>query len=907
MNRDKIYELNPPKVILFDTFGGIAISSLILCILSGIILAIPYDVSKAYLSITQFLLNNPGAVIARNMHYWSAQFFLIFSVLHMWDHLRIGSEKYIRPGVWFRLILSLFVIMFAMLSGFILKADTDSYHALQIFRTLFEGIPLIGKYIGLVLLGEDGTLLLLYINHVALATIFIIVILFEHARIIWGKGITFVVLLLIFLILSFLFHAPLQYEDSAVVKGPWYFLGLQEILHWMKQPAWIWLITLVFIIPIFLLPFLKEKGARIIKYLLLISLIFYLAFTIIGYFFRGAEWKWTWEVSAVHMPFHPVPMRAASYEHPSDAVLGAYGRAESCMLCHENMSGFSEAHDPRSIGCVSCHLGNPFSPDKDQAHAGMLKVPGNLDHADRSCGTADCHPDITSRIHTSLMSTMSGIISVDRFVFNELPEPAGFFNVADIAHSPADQHLRNMCARCHLGNPKEEPGAVTQESRGGGCNACHLNYSAGASRELDMYLGTTMPDSSLWTMHPSLDLNISNDHCFGCHSRSGRISTSFEGWHETLLQKDEVSSSDTLRVLEDGRVFRYIEEDVHHKAGMQCVDCHDSYELMGDGNLYMHEEDQVMIGCEDCHFSALPPLLLFTDLDVETQKILSLKEKDFDELRLLPLGNTGRSIWNGRVDSDGLPFLLGKISRDRHPLNSPAEICRRGTAHDELSCQSCHTSWMPQCIGCHNEYDPRVAGYDMVERKEETGSWVEYVGLYLAGRPTLGVVEGDERRVHTFTPGMILSIDKSGYDPGHEDPHVFHRLYAPLSAHTTTAKGRSCRSCHNEPMALGYGYGVLAYELNEGSGSWSFVPRFAPNEHDGLPEDAWISFLAEPDGRYSTRTNTRPFSLEEQKRILLLGACLECHDENSEIILSTLDDFDKVIDQRSLKCILPSY
>ena len=79
----------------------------------------------------------------------------------------------------------------------------------------------------------------------------------------------------------------------------------------------------------------------------------------------------------------------------------------------------------------------------------------------------------------------------------------------------------------------------------------------------------------------------------------------------------------------------------------------------------------------------------------------------------------------------------------------------------------------------------------------------------------------------------------------------------------------------------------------------------ANNPNDMLPEDAWIPFLKQPDGNYSTRSNTRPFSLEEQKHILLVGACLECHDEDSELMLSTLDDFEEVLERKSVKCILP--
>jgi len=899
--------LKYPKVFFLDTFGGIALSALLICIISGVVLAVPYDVSDPYASISAFLLSNPGAVIARNMHYWSAQLFLVFSILHIWDHLRLGTERDVRTGVWLRLALGIIVILYAMLSGFILKGDLDSEQAVRIFRTLISGIPLIGEELAYVLLGGEGSALLLYVNHIAIATIFIIAILFEHARILWGRAITFIVLGLIILLLSILFQAPLHDGQSAIIKGPWYFLGLQEILHWMHSPVWIWLIMLSAMLPVLIMPFVSMNRARFLKILLFIAFVFYAVLTVIGYFFRGEEWKWSWTGQGIHMPFKPVPIQPGSYYHQQLAVLGTYGRAESCMLCHEGMKGFSPAHDPQAIGCVSCHLGKPFLPDKDQAHAGMLRVPGNLENASRSCGTANCHPEITQRIHTSLMTTNSGIIAVDRFVFNELNVPNGHFNIQDIGLSAADRHLRNLCTRCHLGNLKLDPGPVTQESRGGGCNACHLNYTEQAGEELQKYFGMIMLDSSLWSGHPSVDLSISDNHCFGCHSRSGRISPSYEGWHETLLNKNEIMLHDTLRVLDDGRVFRFIEDDVHHRAGLQCIDCHDSYELMGDGTFYMHEEDAVKISCEDCHFSGNPVLLDASALDQETRKIMQVRDVPYEGRRYLSSNESGKPLWNTEYLADGRAVMLAKVSGRRHPLNPPAEICTRGNAHDRLSCQACHSSWVPQCIGCHNEYDPKVAGYDMIKMQEEQGSWVEYVGRYLAGPPTLGLVEGEKESIHTFVPGMVLSIDKASFNPEANDMEIFHRLFAPISAHTTNSTGRSCRSCHNEALALGYGYGKLTYATENGSGTWQFQPRFAENRYDGLPEDAWIPFMEQPDGRYSTRTNTRPFSLEEQQRILLVGSCLECHDEESELMLSTLDDFEAVLAGRSDRCILPDF
>jgi hypothetical protein len=133
---------------------------------------------------------------------------------------------------------------------------------------------------------------------------------------------------------------------------------------------------------------------------------------------------------------------------------------------------------------------------------------------------------------------------------------------------------------------------------------------------------------------------------------------------------------------------------------------------------------------------------------------------------------------------------------------------------------------------------------------------------------------------------------------------IFHRLYAPSSAHTTQRMGRSCKSCHNDPLALGYGRGKLLFSKE---GRWSFEPAYENSKYDGLPEDAWTGFLAERKDQSATRKDMRPFNLAEQKRILLAGACLTCHDAASAVMKQSLVDFDKVILQRSRQCVVPAW
>lgn len=890
--------------LFFDTYGAISIANFLICAISGVFLAIVYDVNTPYDSISLIMISNPMGSFLRNIHYWSAQFFLIFSLLHIWEYFTTAKDFRLKKGVWMRVVISIVFIFYVMLSGFILKADMDSIQARRILESLILGIPFIGDLLNYLFIGPEGNFQLLYVHHIATASIFIAIITFEHARTIWAKLPTLLAWLFATFIFSYLFTAPLHDGLNPIIKGPWYFVGFQEILRWLTRPAYSLLFILILLVVIYYFPYIKKQKAQITRKIFFILFLAYLILTIIGYFFRGENWQWRWEFWEAQTPFTHSILKTDPILKDVSQIPQALNKRESCLLCHDGMQGFSPAHDPNAIGCVSCHQGNPFSIDKAQSHQGMILIPGNLTDADRSCGTSDCHADISNRIHKSIMSTMSGIISVDRFVFDELKIPDGHFHIEDLKQSAADNHLRDLCAACHLGNPKIKLGKITQLSRGGGCNACHLNYSKEALAELNS-LKINKPDSIKYKFHPSLDLNITDDHCFGCHSRSGRISTNYKGWHETQLAENEVKGNEKYVILEDKRVFEKMESDVHHQAGMLCVDCHTSYETMGDGSLHAHKESQMQMTCEDCHFEGEAKSIHKSALDFENQKIIEIKKYNQDYF--LSIAKSGKAIPNSFINENGVSKLISKSSGKVMDLNPPKSICTKGKAHDNLSCGSCHSAWVPQCIGCHNEFEEETESYDLLDNKMIKGAWVEYAGQYFADPPTLGIEQTNDqhKKILTFSPGMILTIDKGSYTGEKEE--LFKRLYAPANAHTTMAKGRSCKSCHNEPLAIGYGRGILEYKTEEDNGQWVFKQRFANNKHDGLPEDAWIGFLEETKELRATRINMRPFNLKEQQQILLAGACLTCHKDESKVMQDALLDFEKVLAQKSDQCILPEW
>lgn len=493
------------------------------------------------------------------------------------------------------------------------------------------------------------------------------------------------------------------------------------------------------------------------------------------------------------------------------------------------------------------------------------------------------------------MNTMAGVVAVDRFVFGEIDSLSVFCPIQQLgSHSPAERHLRQLCASCHLGNEKTIPSPPNERSRGGGCIACHLDYSK--KQEGQQHF------------HPAINLRVTNDHCFGCHSRSGRIATNYEGWHETTLTASEVANQPGYRMLADGRVFQSMPPDIHHQAGLECIDCHGANDLMGDWNQYQHEEEAVRARCQDCHWNQKPALVGFDKLDIESQKILLLRKADYLGADFVVSPETGTPLLNVILDAHGQPQMIAKNNGQRHKLTPPAEACTRGAAHDALSCNACHTAWAPQCIGCHNTFEPETLAFDQLTKQKTKGKWIEEIGGFFAEPPTLGVMQTKRKRqIQPFVPGMIMSIDKTGLPGSPYGASIFHRLFAPAAPHTTMAKGRSCTSCHNDPLALGYGRGEMRYTIQAGKGHWTFLPDYKEIPLDGLPQDAWIDFLQFPAKLAATRQNARPFNRIEQQKILTVGACLTCHKGDSKVMQKSLDDFQGTVNKRRKACILPEW
>jgi hypothetical protein len=506
--------------------------------------------------------------------------------------------------------------------------------------------------------------------------------------------------------------------------------------------------------------------------------------------------------------------------------------ANSCLQCHaEKQAGFNAAHAFAPERCTACHAGDPGSSTEAGAHEGMIAFPGDLASAQRACGS--CHANRVSGIAGNLMQTGRGIVYKTRTVLDDAPDKGDQANFQSLGQSAADSMLRKQCASCHLGQPKRNHAIDVTRDRGGGCLACHINeYPADA--------------------HPALTTRVEDGRCFGCHSRSGRISLSYTGLAE-IPPPTSADERPTLR-LADGRPVERQPADVHYLAGMSCIDCHTSVGLMGDAGDASHQREAVDIACSDCHGNERIRVSM-ADWPAE---IAGMKRHvpfaANADTRFLATGKHGTPLWHIELRDDGAWLHTKNTGRVlRIPEPAPLQHAL-DHSHERLSCAACHSQWAPQCYGCHMEFDPGGEQWDHIDKAVTPGRWSDRFWHADNALPALGVNDRDE--IEAFVPGMIMTVVHPDWDAA-----KFVRRYAPLSPHTT-GTSRTCESCHRSSKAMGLGDGDIVGD----AGGFSFTQRHELLQ-DGLPADAWTN-RDNSLGGATPVPGQRPFNAPEMKTIL---------------------------------------
>lgn len=532
------------------------------------------------------------------------------------------------------------------------------------------------------------------------------------------------------------------------------------------------------------------------------------------------------------------------------------GKVENCLLCHNDTPSPDKNHSKEALGCSSCHLGNPYATKKSAAHEGIVRNPANLPFAEITCGA--CHMNQVKRVKLSIMATNTGIINTLRYQWNEIPEPEDtitLYNIAKLPRTLAVSHYRKFCSTCHiwkrLNDLKGEIG-----TRGGGCIDCHIKKRSG---------------------HAEITTRIPSKNCTKCHNRSARVGLSYYGKFESEgYGTPYFHGMPNRKKLSGGRFYRHLLPDIHSEYGLECIDCHTSTGLMGDGKLHHHVENQVDITCEDCH----NPVFHTVRSDSDSAVILAnlnqlIKIRPGDTVAVTRKHST--PIYNVKL-KNGKLFLFRKLSGDSveiTPMSKSPYHTLGG--HDELSCQACHSAWIPQCYGCHDIYRKDLRQLDKINYKRTRGRWEERRSYLRYEHPTLA--HGPGEKIYPVAPGCQVYLTTLK-NPEELDSSMSSFALAVFDPHTTRLASRACQDCHLNPKTIGLGEGNLFKKGNR----LVFKPIY----------DSKLSFLEIPLESFTdlegnpiqkgSRPYVKPLTKNEIKKVLIVGYCIQCHSSYYEPI-----------------------
>jgi len=112
-------------------------------------------------------------------------------------------------------------------------------------------------------------------------------------------------------LLSIVINAPLKGPATASetpnpAKAPWYFLGLQELLHYFPPTTAGVLIPGFTLVALMALPYIDRNPSRayadrkvaIVTFTMF--LVFWAVITLAGSFFRGPGWLWVWPWQSIY-------------------------------------------------------------------------------------------------------------------------------------------------------------------------------------------------------------------------------------------------------------------------------------------------------------------------------------------------------------------------------------------------------------------------------------------------------------------------------------------------------------------------------------------------------------------------------------------------------------------------------
>lgn len=220
-------------------WGEKSIVSLYLSLISGMVVALQYDVAEPAYSVHAIDIIVPFGLFWRALHFYSSQLFFLFSAIHLYV-IYTDDTIPISFGKWVLLIASLPLTILLLFTGYVLRGDATGQAAGLIAENIALSLPVAGEWVNGVLfsIAENG-MRRIFANHVVSLGLLWLVFCWDHIRRFRVGFRDNGMLISVTILLSILLGPPLEPERLGMmhVSGPWFFIGLQELLRYL-QPFW---------------------------------------------------------------------------------------------------------------------------------------------------------------------------------------------------------------------------------------------------------------------------------------------------------------------------------------------------------------------------------------------------------------------------------------------------------------------------------------------------------------------------------------------------------------------------------------------------------------------------------------------------------------------------------------------
>ena len=247
--------------IIANRWGGQALISLFISVLSGIVVSLQYNPAEPFYSTATIEVVVPYGSFWRALHYYSSQAFFLLLLCHLAVILWQKEYSYSRSA-WIRLTASVPVAVLLMFTGYVLRGDATGEAAGTIAEHIVLSIPILGAPLNDLLFDVMASgVQKVYPNHLFGLMVLGGICVWPHLRRYTAYFRNHFFLTLTILLLSILLNTPMEPDKIGLIHiaGPWFFLGLQELLRYIPV-FWAGVVVpLLLIGALFLLP---EQGLK---------------------------------------------------------------------------------------------------------------------------------------------------------------------------------------------------------------------------------------------------------------------------------------------------------------------------------------------------------------------------------------------------------------------------------------------------------------------------------------------------------------------------------------------------------------------------------------------------------------------------------------------------------------------